>query len=1057
MNDRKKPTDDLIWFLQEREKELNCLYRIDEVLSKPEADIAEVCRGIIEVIPPGWQYPNVCQARIILDGTTYQSPDFAETPWLQSSEIAVQDKIIGQISVYYTKEMPAAHDGPFLKEEIKLLKTIADRISHFIFQKRMKQVYQEYQTARQELSEHKAVEWRVVLNLLRRTDKNLYQNISQKMLNHLCWSGIEDAEILMRDTSSNQKSRFDVLVDDDNQPLQKNVPALSDKLSDEIFKIAARNLSNEQILASIQKWMQEDKTSFLAHVVNRNLSLAEVADSIRRYRHIAPEGMPLTPANKRGIEVSLIRRFLSSQPHFINIAKQFIEINDFYDFIDHLIFTSESHGKLGGKSAGLFLANKIIKKSDQYSESLKNIKVPRTWYITSDVLLGFLSYNNLGEVVEQKYKDVNQVRLEYPHIVQILKSCRFQPEITQSLSMVLDDFSDKPLIVRSSSLLEDRFGAAFSGKYKSLFLANQGTKQQRLEALMDAIAEVYASTFGPDPIEYRSQKGLIDFSEEMGIMIQEVVGTRIGDYYMPLFAGVAFSRNEFRWSPRIKRDDGLLRIVPGLGTRAVDRISDDYPVLIAPGQPDLQVNVTADEIVRYAPKKMDVINLQTNAFETIDISHLIREYGHEMPDIKKIISIFDGSDIHKPVNLEFDADIPIATFEGLINDTAFVRQINSMLKLLESKMKTPVDIEFASDGKNLYLLQCRPQSYMGDSAPSPIPGDIPAERIIFSANRYISNGRVPDITHIVYVEPQSYYELSDRANLLAVGRAVSKLNKLLPRHQFILMGPGRWGSRGNIKLGVSVTYSDINNTSVLIEIARKKGNYLPDLSFGTHFFQDLVESDIRYIPLYPDDDETIFNEDFFEQSDNIFPVMLPEFKHLADTIKLIDVPKTTGGLVLRILMNAERDEAVGILAEPLSEVREEKIAPAIADQQTDNHWAWRLRMAEYIASQLDPDNFGVKGIYIFGSTKNANAGPKSDIDLLIHFRGSDKQRDLLLTWLNGWSLCLDEMNYLRTGFRTGGLLDIHIITDEDIANKTSYALKIEAVTDAARPLAMMLK
>ena len=189
--------------------------------------------------------------------------------------------------------------------------------------------------------------------------------------------------------------------------------------------------------------------------------------------------------------------------------------------------------------------------------------------------------------------------------------------------MVVDDFKDRPIIVRSSSLLEDRVGSSFSGKYRSLFLANQGSTQERLDALRDAVAEVYASTFEPDAIGYRSERGLLDFAEEMGVMIQEVVGNRVGDYFLPAFAGVAFSLNEFRWSPRVKREDGLLRLVPGLGTRAVDRTSDDYPVLIAPGQTDHRVNVTADEIVCYAPKKVDVINLRTNSFETIGIRDLL--------------------------------------------------------------------------------------------------------------------------------------------------------------------------------------------------------------------------------------------------------------------------------------------------------------------------------------------------------------------------------------------------------------------------------------------------
>jgi predicted nucleotidyltransferase len=109
-------------------------------------------------------------------------------------------------------------------------------------------------------------------------------------------------------------------------------------------------------------------------------------------------------------------------------------------------------------------------------------------------------------------------------------------------------------------------------------------------------------------------------------------------------------------------------------------------------------------------------------------------------------------------------------------------------------------------------------------------------------------------------------------------------------------------------------------------------------------------------------------------------------------------------------------------------------------------------MAEHIASRIDPKRFGVQGFYVFGSTKNATAGLASDIDILIHFRGRKKQREDLAHWLEGWSLCLDELNYLRTGYRTGGLLDVHFVTDEDISNRTSFAVKIGAITDAARSL-----
>jgi predicted nucleotidyltransferase len=316
---------------------------------------------------------------------------------------------------------------------------------------------------------------------------------------------------------------------------------------------------------------------------------------------------------------------------------------------------------------------------------------------------------------------------------------------------------------------------------------------------------------------------------------------------------------------------------------------------------------------------------------------------------------------------------------------------------------------------------------------------------------------MPDITHIVYVDPQQYDAVADRQTLVEIGRAVGKLNKVLPKRQFVLMGPGRWGSRGDIKMGVSVTYSEINNTASLIEIARKRGNYLPDLSFGTHFFQDLVEANIRYLPLYPDDPGIQFNEQFFKDSPSILVQLLPECAHLDHVIRLIDVPAVTGGQVLRILMNADLDEAIGMLSQP--KASDEDFAAKDAEEATEQSqsWRWRHRAAELIASLIDPEKYGVKAIYLFGSTKNATAGPRSDIDLIVHFGGTDTQRLLLETWFEGWSLALDEQNFRRTGFKTGGMVDVHFVTDDDIAKKTAYAAKIDAVTDAARPLPMMQK
>ncbi|OGL43194.1 MAG: pyruvate, phosphate dikinase, partial [Candidatus Schekmanbacteria bacterium RBG_13_48_7] len=1039
---------------KERAKELNCLYQVEELIHRSAASLDEILGDLINIIPKGWQYPDNCAVRITFGESIYQPHNFVETPWFQKTDIIAQDDVVGTLSVFYTKEMPKADEGPFFKEERKLLETIAMRLGHCAFHRKLKAVFQNWDFTRS-----KEGRWEVILDLLRNTDPQLLMRVSRKMSNYLYWSGSKQAEQLLDYFSPAYKNEESQLLDDLNQPLQKKVLEDFSRISEDVFKIAVDYFGEQTTLFSIQKWIKEDKSNYLANILeNPGSVIPDIAEAIGRFHHMDPKCMDLSQPRERGFRVSLIRRLLTDQPQFINVAKQYLDIHDFHDLLQHIIFSGESHGKLGGKSSGLFLAHQILKKVTENSELCKNIKIPKTWYITSDVLLRFIHYNNLDDIFEQKYKNIGQVQREYPYIVYSFKNSTFPNEIIKGLSMVLDEFEDRPLIVRSSSLLEDRVGTSFAGMYKSLFLANQGSKKERLIALMDAIAEVYASIFSPDPIEYRAERGLLDFHEEMAIMIQEVVGSKVGTYFLPSFAGVAFSHNEIRWSPRIKREDGLVRLVPGLGTRAVDRLSEDFPILIAPGQSTLRVNVTIDEIVRYSPKNIDVINLKTKKFETIKIIDLLKEYGYEYPLLNQIFSILKDDHVQSRLGLDFDfeKDDLIPTFEGLIKQTPFIKQMHILLETLKDKLGLPVDIEFASDGKFFYLLQCRAQSYSADYQPSPIPNDISEEKIIFTANRFVSNGSISNITHIVYIDALKYFELSSRSDLIAVGRLVGNLNQILPKRQFILIGPGRWGSRGDIRLGVNVSYSDINNTAVLIEVAHQKENYIPELSFGTHFFQDLIEASIRYLPLYPDNPDVIFNIEFLAQSENILSDILPEYAFLSDTVRIIDVTKVTNGQVLQILMNADLDRAVGYLtASPLKTLEVDRKQPVISlKKYPENHWWWRLQIAEKIASLINPEHWGVKGIYLFGSTKNATAGPESDIDLLIHFQGNEAQKQDLTMWLNGWSLCLDEMNFLQTGHKKGGLLDLHFVTDEDIANRTSYAIKIGGVTDAARPLHM---
>jgi pyruvate, water dikinase len=756
-------------------------------------------------------------------------------------------------------------------------------------------------------------EWWVVLGFLRQIDRALLGRLGRKMIHHLVWNGVAGAERLLQRSPAGPESDSDDNPDD-NRPLPRAALAPDSAVADQAFRLAAEHLGDDEILALIQSWIKEDKTTFLKAAVERfGMPLAELADALQRFQQGDVEEYELSPATQVGLRAGLARRFLTEQPDFVNTAKKYLAIGDFHELAQRIVYSGRTFGRLGGKAAGLFLAGKVVARSG-LDGLAADLRIPRSWFIPSDGLFDFLYHNDLGEVLNRKYDDPDRVRLEYPHLVQLFKSSLFPPAMLRGLSTVLDDLGGRPIIVRSSSLLEDRLGSAFSGKYKSLFLANTGSKRQRLVALTDAIAEVYASVFGPDPIEYRARRGFLDLHEEMAILIQEVVGRKIGPYFLPVFSGVAFCNNELRWSPRIRREDGLLRLVLGLGTRAVDRLGDDYPVLVAPGQPGLRLHQTRDEAVHYSPKKLDVIDLQSGGFETVDVPAFLAAHGERLPMLRQLISIAGHDRLRRPVGLiDLTKETAVVTFEGLIADSPFLGRMRALLQLLREAMGTPVDLEFASDGEHLYLLQCRPQGMSEGISPVAIPRDLPPERVLFTANRYVSDGRVDALTHVVYVDPEAYGRL-DADAMREVGRAVGRLNRLLPRRQFALLGPGRWGSRGDIRLGVPVTYADLSNTAVLMEIARSRDGYVPDLSFGTHFFQDLVESAIRYLPLYPDDPGVTFNENFFSGSPNELDVLVPELTYLSDVVRVIDVGRASGGLSLRILMNGESDEAVGFLA-----------------------------------------------------------------------------------------------------------------------------------------------
>jgi pyruvate,water dikinase len=913
VSDDPRPLSPVLVALQERARELQCLFRVDDLLRDRDTPFPERLQGLATAIPTGFQYPSYCQARVRVRNQVAASPGFSTPVSKLLTPLVVWGEQIGDIEVSYTRQLPEADEGPFLRDERRLVDAIADRVGHVVLQEELSPLFLHSAQRAGSAPPAGRHDWRVLLDMLRATDRSLFRKVSRKLLNYLAYNGVGEATSLLSRLGSPAAEAHEEA--DDNRPSQRSLEGI-ERITGDVFRVAAEHLSEQELVSCVQVWIKEDRVSFLVQALETQYtSLVDIANVVERYQHTGVGTKELSTATQMGLKVSLIRRLLSDDTGFVNTCRKFVAIDDFFDLLRHTVILPNSHGRVGGKGSGLFLASRVLRQPGPHEELLLRIRVPKTWYLPSDALVQFFAFNNLDDVYNWKYRDLEQIRQEYPHILQLFKASRFPPEIVSGLSAALDDLGARPLIVRSSSLLEDRLGSAFSGKYKSLFLANQGDKAARMEALLDAVAEVFASVFGPDPIQYRAERGLLDQHEEMGVLIQEVVGTSVGRFFLPTFSGVAASHNEMRWSPRIRREDGLLRMVPGLGTRAVDRLSDDYPVLIAPGQPNLRVNVTPESVVRCSPQRADVIDLASNAFRTVDRQELLGDDAEALPGLADLVSVYDGERIRAlgPLDAHGDGRELVFTFEGLFTRTPFLATVRALLSTLRDAMGTPVEIEFAFDGQDLFLLQCRPQGHAPSDAPAAIPRDVPPSQVVFTARRYVSNGTIPDLTHVVYIDPDAYTQLPDLPRLRDVGRAVGRLNKILPRRKFALLGPGRWGSRGDIRLGVSVTYSDINNTALLVEIARARGGYSPDLSFGTHFFQDLVESSIRYLPLYPDDPDVVFNEEFLRGAPSSLARLVPDLAHLSEVVRVIDVQAVTGGHVLRVLANADLDEAIGYL------------------------------------------------------------------------------------------------------------------------------------------------
>jgi hypothetical protein len=655
-----------------------------------------------------------------------------------------------------------------------------------------------------------------------------------------------------------------------------------------------------------------DATRLLSHISERGLD--GLARSLDYWDRLFMEAEDLKNAPCDSNEVKelvseLCRIMVGRERRFTELAESIFTIEDLMSIKSRLI----GSGRIGGKAAGMLLAQKILCQDDSFDWA-GHMEPHDSFFIGSDVFYTYIVENGWWKLLmEQKTKE--GYFKAAPELKANLLEGKFPTQVCERFQELVEYFGQSPIIIRSSSLLEDSFGNAFAGKYESIFRANQADPEQRYLDFVDAVRQVYASTMDESALVYRLERGLAEQDEQMALLVQRVSGSYKSHYFFPDLAGVGVSYNTFVWNSELDPQAGMLRLVYGLGTRAVDRVEDDYPQTIALDDPLLRPYAERGDVGKFAQRKVDLLDTAENRLTTVDAIDVLND------DPGLSLDLVANVDRHTQQLMKEhgikDKRAWVLTFKKLLAETDFTQTMQRMMKSLEKRYHYPVDIEFtvnfaADESYRINLVQCRPLQTKGIEARVQIPPDIDNDKILFSSHGYTMGGSISQfIKRIIYVDPAGYVDLPIKQKY-SIARIVGDINKQAGSRDMtptILFGPGRWGTT-TPSLGVPVKFAEISKVSVLVEIAYEGGNLMPDLSFGTHFFQDLVESDIFYVALFPRKTDVVFNTQKLEQMPNMLCDLSTEGDRFKDVVKVIDLESKS----LRMMSDIVTQEVVCFFA-----------------------------------------------------------------------------------------------------------------------------------------------
>ncbi len=596
----------------------------------------------------------------------------------------------------------------------------------------------------------------------------------------------------------------------------------------------------------------------------------------------------LTHSEEKNHIRHLARIFLSRDEGILQLIDEHFSLQDILSIKSRLI----GSGFIGGKSVGMLLARKILV---QDSDDWRKILEPHdSFYIGSDVFYSYLIDNNLWQLKMEQRRAKEDALAKAAQLQEKILKGQFNDFIRNKFLRMLEYFGQSPIIVRSSSLLEDGFGNAFPGKYESVFCINQGTLEERYHMFTQAIREIYASTLSEEALAYREKHNLSDTEEQMALLVQRVSGSNKGEYFFPDLAGVGFSYNTYVWDNRIDPQAGMIRLVLGLGTRAVDRLEGDYARIAALDRPLSVPYDGLENFKAFTQSKIDVLNIRANSQETVSIQDLLQK------SLELYQTQFAERDWATEQRLRDLGRAPqelwFFTFNPLFANTNIAQIFSKLMKTLENAYRHPVDIEFTLNLRRngdyfINLLQCRPLQIRGSKHQVHVPEEIPLSHTIFKGVGNFMGGSLSTRVHkIIFVEPLAYSNLT-QSQKYEVARTIGKLNRQIDKESTttLLLGPGRWGSRLPA-LGVPVSFAEINRISLLGEIGYQQTGFLPDVSFGTHFFQDLVESGIFYLALFPEKKETVYQLESLENYTEPLPEECFDKPYLQKTLQVYDFP-----------------------------------------------------------------------------------------------------------------------------------------------------------------------